>query len=293
MAIRWDWLIPAMTAPYVPTLGPVHPRAVTPGLFSDIITIAGTGRFLPHDKDQRWADSKDEHVLTWAITQQPGLVMIPTLSTRCSTVKVVIYTQDPHSAVDRAAGLGRRLREDSSAAKTRLFWFLPPGSDPGPQAASCTRIQMRTFTPAQPAPAPVPGVVPLDEVTGDARATFTEFAEKLSAEGFAFLHTRIRERGTGPVLTCQRDGKIAAAIGPMEIMPDPRGCAYLLPQYFGVLPEHRGLGLGRSLWRAAMHWGHQHQAAYQLLQTELGGASDHLCRSEGLTDLGLVCTAIA
>ena len=26
-----------------------------------------------------------------------------------------------------------------------------------------------------------------------------------------------------------------------------------------------------------MHWGQQHQAAYQLLQTEAGGASDRLC----------------
>jgi GNAT superfamily N-acetyltransferase len=60
----------------------------------------------------------------------------------------------------------------------------------------------------------------------------------------------------------------------MEIMPDPAGGARLLPQYFGVLPEYRGLGLGRSLWRAAMDWGQHHQAAYQLLQTEVGGASD-------------------
>jgi ribosomal protein S18 acetylase RimI-like enzyme len=93
------------------------------------------------------------------------------------------------------------------------------------------------------------------------------------------------------VLTCQRDRKIVGAIGPMEIMPDSRGTARLLPQYLGVLPEYRGLGLGRSLWRAAMHWGQQHKAAYQLLQTEVGGASDRLCRSEGLTDLGLMCTS--
>ena len=78
----------------------------------------------------------------------------------------------------------------------------------------------------------------------------------------------------------------------MEIMPDSRGAARLLPQYFGVLPEYRSLGLGRSLWRAAMHWGQRHWAAYQLLQTQIGGASDRLCRSEGLTDLGLVCTTM-
>ncbi|WP_198345807.1 hypothetical protein [Nocardiopsis gilva] len=30
------------------------------------------------------------------------------------------------------------------------------------------------------------------------------------------------------------------------------------------------------------------RADYQLLQTELGGASDRLCRSEGLSTLGFV-----
>ena len=291
MGISWDWLQPLITAPYVPALGPVHPAAVTSGLFTEVIAIAGTGRFLPHDKDRRWAGRKDEHVLASAIVQEPGLVLIPTLSTRRSPcVKVHVYSRDPRAALGRAADLGKWLCGEHDAARGRLVWFLPPGSDPDPVAA-CTRIQMRTFGPGHPA-APEPGPVPLDEVTGPVRATFSVFADKLAAEGFAFLDARIREHGgTGPVLTCQRDGKITGAIGPMEIMPDSQGAARLLPQYFGVLPEYRGLGLGRSLWRAAMHWGQQHQAAYQLLQTETDGASDRLCRSEGLTDLGLACTS--
>jgi GNAT superfamily N-acetyltransferase len=290
MALRWDWLQPVMTAPYVPTLGPAHPEAVTPGLFADVVEIAGTGRFLPHDKDRRWAGRKDELVLAGAITQEPGLVVIPVLSTRRRCVKVCVYSEHPRGALSQAAELCRQLCEEYAAGKGRIVWFLPPGSDPDPVAA-CTRIQMRTFGPGH--PAAEPDVVPLDEVTGPVRATFTAFAEKLAAEGFAFLDARIREHGgIGPVLTCHRDGKIVGAIGPMEIMPDSRGTAQLLPQYFGVLPGYRGLGLGRSLWRAAMHWGHHHQAAYQLLQTETGGASDRLCRSEGLTDLGLICTSM-
>jgi hypothetical protein len=36
-------------------------------------------------------------------------------------------------------------------------------------------------------------------------------------------------QGPAPVLTCQRDGKITGAIGPMEIMPDSQGVARLLP----------------------------------------------------------------
>jgi GNAT superfamily N-acetyltransferase len=291
MGIGWNWLQPLIIAQYVPTLGPAHPGAVR-GLFTDVIEIAGTGRFLPHDKDRRWANRKDEQVLAGAITQEPGLVLIPTLSTRRQWVKVHVYSQQPRGALSRAADLGRRLCDEHSARKRRLIWFLPPGSDPD-SVAACTRIQMRTFGPGHYAPAPDSGVVPLEEVTGPVRVTFSVFPEKLAAEGFAFLDTRIREHGgIGPVLTSQRDGKIVGAIGPMEIMPDSRGTARLLPQYFGVLPEYRGLGLGRSLWRAAMQWGQQHQAAYQLLQTEVGGASDRLCQSEGLTDLGLACTSM-
>jgi GNAT superfamily N-acetyltransferase len=287
MGLRWDWLQPAMTAPYVPALGPVHPAAVTPALFEEAIAIAGTGRFRPHDKDRRWAARKDEQVLAAAITQEPGLVLIPTLSTRRGPcIRVHVYSQDPPGALSRAAELGRRLSGEHSAREARLIWFLPPGSEP---TASCTRIQMRTFGPG--CPASEPGPVPPGEVTGAAHAAFSVFAERLAAEGFAFLDARMREGRAGPVLACQRDGLIAGAIGPMEIMPDSRGAARLLPQYFGVLPDYRRLGLGRSLWRAAMHWGQQHHAAYQLLRTQAGGASDRLCRSEGLTDLGLVCTS--
>lgn len=51
----------------------------------------------------------------------------------------------------------------------------------------------------------------------------------------------------------------------MEIRPDAIGAAQLLPQYFAVLPESRSRGLGRVLWRAAIHWGQTHGAAYQVL----------------------------
>jgi hypothetical protein len=64
MALRWDWLQPLITAPYVPTLGPVYPQAVTASLFADLIEVAGTSRLLPYDKDRRWADRKDEQVLS-------------------------------------------------------------------------------------------------------------------------------------------------------------------------------------------------------------------------------------
>ena len=104
MGIRWDWLQPLITAPYVPTLGPVHPEAVTADLFADVIQVAGTGRFLPHDKDRRWASHKEEQVLPGPITQEPGLMLVPTLSTRRrSCVKIHISSTDSAPFAGRLA----------------------------------------------------------------------------------------------------------------------------------------------------------------------------------------------
>ncbi|WP_323187315.1 hypothetical protein [Streptomyces sp. NBC_00124] len=62
--LRWDWLRPVVQAPYVPTIGPVHPSVLTEALFTDTLIAACTDRwFLRYDKDIRWLDSKDETVL--------------------------------------------------------------------------------------------------------------------------------------------------------------------------------------------------------------------------------------
>jgi GNAT superfamily N-acetyltransferase len=290
VSIRWDRLQPLITVPYVPTLGPVHPHCLTASLLADVLAVAGTGRFLPYDKHRRWAGRKDEHVLTRDIAQQPGLVLIPAYSTRRQRLRVHLYSQDPHSAAEQAVQLSRRLKREHQAAKGQVTWFLPPGTDPTPDT-TCTRVYLRAFSPDHPAPNPAPGIVPLDDLPREARATFGAFAEQMSDHGFAFLHARIREHPMGPVLTVLRDSKIAGAIGPMETETDSKGLTVLLPQYFGVLPEHRGHGLGRQLWRAAMHWGQQHHARYQLLQAQADSPADSLYHSERLTSLGLICTS--
>ena len=193
-------------------------------------------------------------MLTDAITQEPGLVLDPDPEHPPSLHQGPHLQPAPARRAEPGGRPGQAAMRGAHRRERRLIWFLPPGSDPDPVAA-CTRIQMRTFDPGKP-PRPVPGVVPLDEVAGRC-ARRSARSPGSGRGGFAFLDARIRERGTGPVLACQRDGKIVGAIGPMETMPDSRGTARLLPQYFGVLPEYRGHGLGRCLWRAAMHWGQE------------------------------------
>ncbi|MFJ8104872.1 GNAT family N-acetyltransferase [Streptomyces sp. NPDC096132] len=182
------------------------------------------------------------------------------------------------------ADLAGKLAAVHGAAKARVVWFHGP-DQPEAHAHGATRVQLKEFNDG-PGQAPDARVLDYKQLREPER--FAVFAELMAADGFAFLYERMRAGTVGPVLTVLHEGRVAGAIGPMEMMNDPRGRARLLPQYLGVLPEYRGLGYGRALWRAAMRWGHLHGAAYQLLQTEVGGASDRLCLAEGLTSLGFV-----
>ncbi|WP_432094036.1 GNAT family N-acetyltransferase [Streptomyces sp. bgisy100] len=288
MFFRWDWLRPVLTAPIVPTLGPVHPDALTVDIFEDTLRAAVTRDFLPYDKDRRWSDEKDETVLRGDVVHQPKHTLIPTLNRRGrGTVKVFAYGHRA-GVVDEAAELAVKLTVVHDAVDARVVHPL------GPEAGSPrgTRIQLQDFT-ARPCQDPDGPVRPVTDWPAAVQETFAPFAEAMAGDGLAFLHAQIQLGRCGPVLVAAVENRVVGAIGPMEVRPDAIGCPQLLPQYFAVLPEARGHGLGRFLWRAAMHWGQSHGAAYQLLQTEVGGASDRLCQSEGLISLGFSHTTRA
>jgi len=286
-----DWIKPMLGVPYVPTLGPTHPDAVTAELVAEVVAVAGTGRHLPHDKDRRWCEVKDEHVLADAVHHDDGLTLVPTLTRRGpGRVKVHVYGNDPEgrdSDSDRAHALAGTLRSRFGVASSTVVTYRPHGSVPA--AGSTVRIQLASFDGGRAWPLPDDDIAPLDDRAAGVATTFAAFAAAAN-EGFPFLYERRREGRVGPVLTAVRGGRIVGAIGPMETLPDPLGRSRLLPQYFALLPPWRGQGLGRALWRAAMYWGQKHGAAYQLLQTVTGGPSDRLCQTEGLTDLGFLHT---
>ncbi|MFC8532935.1 GNAT family N-acetyltransferase [Streptomyces sp. NPDC057249] len=288
MFFRWDWIRPQLTAPIVPTLGPVHPDALTVSMFEDILRAADTGDFLPYDKDRRWGGEKDEIVLREDVVHQPEHTLIPTLTRRGrGTVKVFAYGLRD-SVVEEAAELAAKLAATHDVVNARVVRPL------GPETAHPrgTRIQLKDFTVA---PCPDPGgpVRPVTAWPTAVQETFVPFAEAMAGDGLAFLHTQMQAGQCGPVLAAAIEDRIVGAIGPMDVLPDAIGRPQLMPQYFAVLPEARGRGLGRVLWRAAMHWGQSHGATYQLLQTEVDGPSDRLCQSEGLASLGFTHTTSA
>jgi GNAT superfamily N-acetyltransferase len=288
MFFRWDWLRPVLTAPIVPALGPVHPDALTADLFEDTLRASVTGEFLPYDKDRRWGGKKDEKILGADVVHHAELTLVPTLTRQGrGTVKVFAYGLGD-TVVDEAAELAAKLASVHDVAGARVVRPLGPGTA-HPRG---TRIQLKGFT-TDPCPAPDGPVRPVTDWPTAVQRTFAPFAEAMAADGWAFLHTRMRAGLCGPVLAAAVGNRIVGAIGPMEIRPDAVERPQLMPQYFAVLPETRGQGLGRALWRAAMRWGQSHGAAYQLLQTEVGGPSDRLCQAEGLTSLGFTHTTAA
>ncbi|MER6774514.1 hypothetical protein ABT389_32830, partial [Streptomyces bacillaris] len=120
MFFRWDWLRPQLTAPIVPTLGPVHPDALTVDIFEDVLRAADTGGFLPYDKDRRWGGEKDERVLREEVVHEPERTFIPTLTRRGhGNVKVFAYGP-PDSFVEEAAELAAKLAAVHDVAGARV-----------------------------------------------------------------------------------------------------------------------------------------------------------------------------
>ncbi|MFD3972967.1 GNAT family N-acetyltransferase [Streptomyces cyaneofuscatus] len=288
MFFRWDWLRPQLTAPVVPTLGPVHPDSLSVGIFEDILRAADTRSFLPYDKDRRWGGEKDEKVLQEDVVHQREHTLIPTLMRRGrGTVKVFAYGR-ADSVVDEATELAAKLAARHGVVNARVVRPLGPGT----AHPRSTRIQLKDFTIGA-CRAPDGPVRPVTDWPTAVQETFAPFAEAMAGDGLAFLHTQMQAGQCGPVLAAAIEDRVVGAIGPMDVRPDAVGRPQLMPQYFAVLPHARGQGLGKLLWRAAMCWGQSHGAAYQLLQTEVGGASDRLCQSEGLISLGFSHTTHA
>lgn len=282
-----DWLSNAITVPYVPTLGPVHPEADIAGLLQAVIDLTAGG-FLPFDKDQRWSDRKDEIVLAHEVEHRVDRTGVATLSQRGSgRVTVYHYAQTPPDLASAREHAGK-LAADHGAAASRVVWFQrePPSAEVTVVRALLAGTSTSGQSPGRP-------IVALQDATPAQQATFPGFAEQ-AGDGMAYLGRCWAEgRIDRPVLVSTDQDRIVGAIGPMQVFPSPTAALQLLPQYFAVLPSYRRAGHGRALWRAAQQWGHDAGASYQLLQVAAGSPAEELYRSEGVHSLGLVCSITA
>jgi hypothetical protein len=180
MRFRWDWLHPVVTVPYVPTLGPVAPEVLSSELFDAVHDIAQTNRFLPYDKDRRWWDAKNEHVIVDEIVHQPERTVVPTLTTRGRRLaKIYHYGARPN--LDEMTDCGRKLCAMYSAAQYRLVWFGCEGK------GARTRVMLKAFGEGDHCDR---GPVMTLESCPYA-STFQTFTGQLVRDGFAFLYQRM------------------------------------------------------------------------------------------------------
>ena len=279
---RWDWLGPQVPVPYVPALGPVQPRALSVHLFDDVVSVAGTGAFLPYDKDRRWSATKDEHVLTGEIIHSPSRTLIPTLSTRGHGVVKIHHYGRTAPGLGQLAEWARELCLRYGAAAGKAIWFQDT------PAGARTRLLLKTYHDRDEREH---GQQVTELRHCEAAGTFPAFASQLGEGGFLFLLERMAAgRNDGPILVAVEDGRIVGAIGPLSTLTDASRTRTVPPQYFAVHPAYRRRGHGRALRRAARTWGHAHGAACKILQAETGSPAERLYRAEGLATLGFTCT---
>lgn len=274
---RWEWLRPVVRVPYVPTLGPVRSAALSAELFNAVVNVAGTGHFLPYDKDRRWSSTKDERIIIEEIVHEPGLTVIPTLTTRGRRLAKVYHYG---TSAPRLNELAEWACAHFGVVTSQVIWCRD-----SPHSTS-TRLMCKTFSDQD-----LRGrgqVVALEEC--GAADTFPSFADQLTEKGFAFLYQRMTAGlSDGPILVAVDDGHIVGAVGPLGILLDPTEVRIQPPAYFAVHPDYRRRGHGRALWRAAMAWGAERGAQYKILQAASGSPAERLYLSEGLSTLGFVC----
>jgi GNAT superfamily N-acetyltransferase len=281
MRFREEWLSAVVRVPYVPTLGAVHPDAIGAILFDAIASVAGTGQFLPYDKDARWLAAKDEQVITGEVIHAPGLTVIPALNTRGQgTLKVYHYGHD-RPDMGQVAEWAAKWRAAYGTRSARVIWTQDQA------AGARTRLMLKNYTPSDQQPREL-RITDLD--TCPAASTFPAFAAEMAADGFAFLYEQVQlGTVTGPILVALDEDGIVGAVGPLSVMTDAIGQRTVPPQYFAVHPGYRRKGYGRALWRASTTRGEAMGAAYKVLNAQVGAAAERFYESEGLTTLGYVC----
>lgn len=210
----------------------------------------------------------------------PGLTVIPTAVRGRGLVKFHHYSDNPPRRGELIPWI-RAQRSVIGAATTRVVWFQE-----SPEGAR-TRLLLKRFA-DQDKHHCVDAIPLADCAVAD---TFPAFAEQLEEGGFSFIQRRIRAGlSDGPILVRVEDQRIVGAIGPLGTLLDATGTRIQLPQYFAVHPHYRRRGHGAALWRAAMAWGAENGATYQVLQAASGSVSELFYRSEGLSTLGFLCS---
>jgi GNAT superfamily N-acetyltransferase len=280
MPINVDLLLEHMQAPYVPTLGAVHPLAFKTAI-EDVFSVAQTNSFLPYDKDRRWYPEKKEHVLLDHVYQDEDQTIIPTFLKGANPhIKYHHYTAGKRNN-GRLENLQTAISKKLPVCNTQVLSF---SKDTGLKYNSLVFLaEMNDIKII-----PQKEIQLLGELSHSIKATLPDLANNdPDNSGFAFIWERIGNGcNDGDILVSVGKNAINGAIGPLQISKDAIGRLTRLPPYFGVAKASRKSGVGAALWNAGLVWVKDRGAEYIILQAQSGSSAEHFYRKMGLKELG-------
>lgn len=267
-------LLEHINVPFVPTLGVVHPCALSASV-AGILNFAHEGEFLPYDKEKRWGGVKRERLLKEHMFQNENCTIIPA-SHNNTLIRLYCY-----GAANALGEQRDRLKKFYPDAKFQAVLF---GTDEGFKSDSIVFLANKGFH----APSAKMDVVPLKSLPPHIAKTIGILAkDDADNSGFQFLQERLAQGyNNGEFFVAVENNTISGAVGPLQTMTDAAGQLTRYPVYFGVLKNTRGKGLGTALWSAAINWAEKEGIQHIILQARTDSPAEHFYRRMGLKALG-------
>ncbi len=279
MKLDSDLFLEHMTVPFVPTLGAMHPCALSASVMG-VLNFAHDGSFLPYDKEKRWGGVKRERLLKEHIFQDKSCTIIPTLN---DSSLIRLYCYGAEDALGEQQDSLRKLYPDAKFQAVRF------GANEDFKSDSIVFLADNGLH----VPAAKMNAVPFKSLSLPAAETIGLLAKNdADNSGFQFLQDRLAQgHDDGEIFVTVENDAVSGAVGPLQTMTDAAGQLTRYPVYFGVLKNARDKGLGTALWSAAINWAEKEGVQYIILQARTGSPAEHFYRRMGLKALGGVARA--
>jgi hypothetical protein len=160
------------------------------------------------------------------------------------------------------------------------------------RTVTCCRLLLKTFDGGQHHQGRRLPIGELGKQAPAVRATFDAFAEAMTRDGFAFLRDRMAAGDvTGPSWSPSTPAAWSGRSAPWRSCPTRGPLPGCCRSTSACCARPAAAATAGRCGARPCTGATPNGAAYQLLQTELGGPSERICLSEGLSTLGFVTTA--
>ncbi len=255
---------------YLPILGPTYSMGSVDGLLFDILNNSAEEKFLAYDKNRRWLKSKAEKIILAEIVVNDDLLFVPVINTISKNIlKIFCYGHKPlnDGSIEFINQIVDKIKPIENFGQCIVYSFVKPWDI---NQYRCHNIYVKKIAGNDKLTHDLDDVKYYQDLPQTIQQTFSNLKADSDLDGFDFLWDRylFHQRVVSPILCAVKDKMVVGAIGPLDVFNDFYNIQFLLPPYFGVSNNFRGLGYGQKLWQQAMSWAYTSGAQYLLVQNE-------------------------